>query len=92
MAITAISLIVPAHNEAVNLQYLSAKLSEIKSKITRSIELIVVDDCSTDGSNVTIFKKCPIKVKYLKNETRLGKSQSILIGYANSKSDYVDSS
>lgn len=82
MTTTFLTLIVPAHNEAVNLHYLSAKLSEIKSKIAQSIEVIVVDDCSTDGSNANIFKKCPIKVKYIKNETRLGKSQSILAAYA----------
>lgn len=89
MTTTLLTLIVPAHNEAVNLHYLSAKLSEIKSKIAQSIEVIVVDDCSTDGSDANIFKKCPIKVKYLKNETRLGKSQSILTGYANSKSAHI---
>ena len=79
----ALSLIIPAHNEKFNLKKL-ATLLEIHAKdLPSKTEVIIVDDASTDETASYTFPDIsPIKIRCIKNATRLGKSDSILAGYA----------
>jgi glycosyltransferase involved in cell wall biosynthesis len=45
-----ISVVVPIYNEEWNITKLNAEIQEVVSKITRSFEVIYINDSSTDGS------------------------------------------
>lgn len=45
-----ISLVLPVHNEAINLPWMLRRAAETLPEIAREVELVIVDDGSTDGS------------------------------------------
>ncbi|MBO0709218.1 MAG: glycosyltransferase family 2 protein [Candidatus Dormibacteraeota bacterium] len=45
-----LSLVLPVHNEAVNLPFILQRAAEALPKLAGQVELVVVDDGSTDGS------------------------------------------
>lgn len=84
-----LSLIIPSCNEASNLPIILNALTLALSKSRLKYEIIVVDDASTDNTTKVLtpyLKKKEIIV--VKNEARLGKSLSVLAGYAKSKGSY----
>lgn len=63
------SLVIPAHNEAKNLQKLLKKAYSVLKKTKKKFEIIVVNDNSTDNSD-EILKKLNEKIKELRIVTR----------------------
>ena len=59
------SLVIPAHNEAKNLQKLLKKAYSVLKKTKEKFEIIVVNDNSTDNSD-EILKKLNEKIKELR--------------------------
>src|ERR1700761_5350516 len=49
-----ISIVIPIFNEAENIEPLSAALKETIATLGREVEVILVDDGSTDGSGVAL--------------------------------------
>lgn len=45
-----LSLVLPVHNEAINLPWILDRAAETLPKLARELELVIVDDGSTDGS------------------------------------------
>ncbi len=45
-----ISLVLPVHNEAVNLPWMLRRAAEKLPELARQVEVVIVDDGSTDGS------------------------------------------
>lgn len=85
-----LAILIPAHNELSNLTNLSKILSSCASLLPSQTELIVIDDASSDGtSKYTVKVPSNIAYRYLKNKSRLGKTASILLGYAQTKSKYI---
>ncbi len=62
--------------------------SILSSDIIKSVEIIVVDNDSTDGSNEMLLKEFP-QVICLRNKENLGFSKANNIGAASAKGDYV---
>lgn len=65
-----VSIIIPIHN---HLDYTYNCLQSLLQNIDQSVEyeVIIVDDCSTDQSNI-FFEKCVEGVRYYKNDVNLG--------------------
>ncbi len=78
-----VSAIVPACNEGPRIECVLSALSDSE----RTDEIIVVDDGSTDNTS-DIARSFP-KVKVIRNETNLGKHQSLLRGIRESTGDVL---
>ncbi len=64
-----VSVCVPSYNYA---HFLGGCLSSVLAQSGGDFELIVVDDCSTDGSEEVIRSFDDSRLRYLQNETHLG--------------------
>lgn len=60
-----LSIIVPVYNEVNTVEIILKKLINLKLFNNLKKELIIVDDCSTDGS-IDIIKKYEKKYSYIK--------------------------
>ena len=45
-----LSLVLPVHNEAINLPFILERAAETLPRLAREVEVVIVDDGSTDGS------------------------------------------
>ncbi len=80
-----LSIIIPIYNEEKNLKILLKKINLIKlSKI--KIEIIAVDDGSTDDSLFILKKFKKIKILTQKNQ---GKGKAVQLGISKSSGDYI---
>ena len=81
-----VSVIIPAYNCA------SSIAQSIDSALIQKVpmEIIVINDCSTDGTEEEILKYASNPaVRYIKNETNLGASGSRNLGIQMAKGKYV---
>jgi cellulose synthase/poly-beta-1,6-N-acetylglucosamine synthase-like glycosyltransferase len=86
-----VSIIVPVWNEEMTIQKTLNALDEIKRAYHGEMEIIVIDDYSTDNSHEIISentKKCNYIRLYLK-ETKKGKSESLNQGIALARYELV---
>ncbi len=82
-----LSIVIPSYNDAKNIPVAIASANQIKYVS----EIIVVDDCSTDGTEFLI-KEIAInckKIRYYKNSTNIGSGLTFLKGLGKLKNDYV---
>ena len=79
-----VSIIIPFYNQCIYtkncLQYLHKNLTQ-----KHPFEIILIDDCSTDNSDLSIFTG----IKVIKNETNLGFLKSINTGIQNARGNYI---
>ena len=71
-----LSIIIPVYNEKNTIQTIIEKVIRFKEL---EKEVIVVDDCSTDGTSeiLQLLSKKYSEIRYLKNEKNLGKGAAI---------------
>jgi len=63
---TLISVIITNFNKK---KYILKTIQSVKNQIYKNIEIIVIDNCSTDGSDIILSKIN--KIKLLKNKIKL---------------------
>lgn len=83
-----VSLIIPVYNMA---HYLRRSLTSVMAQTYSDIELIVVDDCSTDNTaHITeeLRRSLP-SCAYIHNPTNIGCLKSRYVGVDNAKGDYI---
>lgn len=82
-----VSIIVPVYNVA---PYLKRAINSLRMQTLRHIEIICVDDCSTDNSLEILeeFAKIDDRIKVVKHEKNLGVSSARNSGLEIAKSDY----
>jgi biofilm PGA synthesis N-glycosyltransferase PgaC len=80
-----VSIVVPAHNEAINIERLIESI-EYQDYPFNLVEIIIVDDGSQDGT-AEIASKYGVKV--IRHEKNLGKAQSLEDGIKSAKGDVV---
>jgi dolichol-phosphate mannosyltransferase len=87
----AISVIVPLYNEASNVQPLVAKIFEAFREEKRSIEVILVDDRSTDDTWQEILKarKADSRIRPLRHRSQGGQSAALWTGFQASRGDVI---
>ena len=82
-----LSVVIPSYNDAKNIPLAIASANQIKYVN----EIIVVDDCSTDNTELIIKEieaNCK-KIKYYKNSVNLGSGLTFLKGLEKIKNSYV---
>jgi len=83
----SVSIIIPAYNEKKTIGKLIKKIQSINlNKFKLKKEIIVVNDGSTDGTEIFLKKFKKIKIINIKNQ---GKGRAVQIGIKNTKSDLV---
>lgn len=83
-----ISIVIPVNNNGNNLK---STLLSIQNQDFEDVEIIIVDDCSTDDSINIIkeFKKKDSRIILLQNEEKKGELFTKIIGVSNAKGKYV---
>lgn len=87
-----ISIIVPVYNASGNLKKCLHSLSEQKY---RNLELLFIDDCSTDDSSEVIKQfivdpvNCDFNIKLLKHDSNRGVAAARNTGLDNATGDYI---
>ena len=82
-----LSIVIPCYNEENNIEAIMEKVlaSPVKNK-----EIIVVDDCSKDGTRAIIEEKIrPLVSKVLYHEQNAGKGAALRTGFAAATGDVV---
>jgi glycosyltransferase involved in cell wall biosynthesis len=83
-----VSLIIPVYNQE---KYIKKIYVTIENQNLKSLEIIFVDDCSSDNSSNVIKELMEIdkRIVYIKNKENKGAFYSRNIGVLNSKGEYV---
>ncbi len=81
-----VSIILPTYNGE---KYLKASIQSCLSQTHRNIELIVVDDCSTDSTPEIIRSFSDPRIKYIRNQTNQRLPRSLNIGFRSASGDYL---
>lgn len=85
-----LSLVIPCYNEERTLEACVLRCLEI-SKHGVSLELVIVDDCSTDGSAgiaERLAQKYP-EIVFLRHEHNKGKGAALRTGFLHARGDYI---
>ena len=77
-----VSIVLPVHNGA---RFLALSIESCLQQTHRNIELIIVDDCSSDSTPEIIRKYADMddRVKQLRNEPNRGLPESLNVGFGN---------
>ena len=83
-----VSIILPVYNGE---RYLAEAIESVLTQSYEEIELIVVNDCSTDSSENIILQFCKKdnRIKYVKNESNCKLPKSLNNGFAVAKGKYL---
>jgi glycosyltransferase involved in cell wall biosynthesis len=88
-----LSIIVPAFNEEKTIRIVLEKLKEVNLIYPFEKEIIVVDDCSSDGTSrvVTDYlsSRPDLNIKYFRHEVNKGKGAALHTGITHAKGDYI---
>lgn len=82
-----ITIVLPTYN---GIQYIKSSVASILSQTYTNIELIIVDDCSTDGTSdiVDELAQNDERIQVIHNETNKKLPCSLNIGFENARGDY----
>lgn len=83
-----ISVIIPVYN---NEKYFSKCITSVLNQTYKNIEIIIINDCSTDNSEKIIldYKAKDKRIIYLSNEKNIGVGRSRNIGIEHAKGKYI---
>jgi dolichol-phosphate mannosyltransferase len=87
----AISVVVPLYNEAPNVQPLVGKIFEAFQQEQRPIEVILVDDRSTDETWQEILKarRADSRIRALRHQSQSGQSAALWTGFQASRGEVI---
>ena len=83
-----ISIVVPAHNVA---PYITQCINSLLNQTYKPIEVVVVDDCSTDGTGYVLdgLARCDARLRVMHLETNGGVHNARKVGLASAKGRYI---
>jgi dolichol-phosphate mannosyltransferase len=86
-----ISVVVPLYNEASNVKPLARKIFEALQAEKRSLELILVDDRSTDETWKEILKvrRADARIRALRHQAQSGQSAALWTGFQASRGEVI---
>ena len=83
----AISVVMPTYNTPI--PYLQEAVESVLNQTFRDFELVVIDDCSTNGSDEYLKKLRDERIKIIWNKENLGVTKSLNIGLKAVKGKYI---
>jgi len=83
-----VSIIIPVFNEEQTIEELLNKVNKQRSA-ENNLEVIVIDDCSTDSTVEIVQNNINLIDKFIKLEKNLGKGGAVLNGLEVSTGDYI---
>lgn len=85
------SVVVPVHNEELNINELTNRLLDVMSKVGQTFEILIIDDGSEDNTWNTLLEICEInkKVKAIRLSRNFGQHHAITAGLHTCKGDWV---
>ena len=90
-----LSIIIPVYNEAKTVHLLLNKVKNVVLSNGISKEVIIVNDCSTDGTKEVIeiySRENPeLNIQFFNHEINKGKGAALHTGIANATGDYTTS-
>ena len=93
MLIKTLSIIIPAYNESKTIHLIIQKINNVVLPDNIIKELIVIDDCSTDNTDLAIencISKYPeLGIKYFKHSENKGKGAALHTGIAQATGEYL---
>ncbi|RMG73737.1 MAG: glycosyltransferase family 2 protein, partial [Bacteroidetes bacterium] len=93
MEIRTLSIVIPAYNEAATITALLDSVRQVELIAGIQKELIVVNDCSTDGTEAVIqayMARYPdLAIRYYAHEVNQGKGAALHTGIGHATGDYV---
>jgi len=91
VSLVALSVVVPVYNEVESLELLHEEISRAVSSMGESWELVLVDDCSTDGSQKVMLDlraKDP-HVRIVRFSRNYGQTAALAAGFDQSRGEVV---
>lgn len=92
MKLDKLSIIIPAYNEENTIHLILDKIKAVELIDDVKKEIIIVDDCSTDGTAFSIKRYREINpgldIKYIRQEKNGGKGSSLHVGIAIATGEY----
>ena len=84
-----LSVIICCYNEVATIEEIIEKTQEVNLGSGWDREIIVVDNCSTDGTRELLQKIDDPEIRVIFHEKNMGKGMSIRTGIANMSGDYM---
>ena len=86
-----LSLVVPCYNEAKTIEACVERVLSISRGVDLSLEVIIVDDASTDGSWQILekIKQKHSEIRIIKHEKNRGKGAALRTGFVHATGDFV---
>lgn len=93
MVLKTLSIIIPAYNESETIHLIIEKISKVDLPNKIFKELIIIDDCSTDNTNLAI-EKCISKhpeldIKYFRHTENKGKGAALHKGIVEAAGEFL---
>jgi undecaprenyl-phosphate 4-deoxy-4-formamido-L-arabinose transferase len=92
MSRPCLSIVVPAYNEAENLEALSTRLMTTLNKMGKSYEIIFVNDGSRDQTKMilnTVYQNHPDSVRIIHFNGNFGQHMAIMAGFEFARGDII---
>ena len=80
------SVIIPTYNRK---EFLADAINSVLSQTQKSLEVIVVDDCSTDGTGDFVKSLTDKRVHYFRNDKNSGQELSRMNGFRQARGKYI---
>lgn len=81
-----ISIVLPTYNGS---RYIRQSIESCLNQTYNNIELIIVDDCSSDNTPDIIRAYTDERIKYIKHKTNMGLPGALNTGFTNSSGEYL---
>lgn len=93
MVINILSIIIPVYNEAATIAVILNKIKDVNLVNNIEKELIIVNDCSTDGTADEVIKFIEtnplLNIKFLQHEVNKGKGAALHTGILQASGQYL---
>ncbi len=88
---STLSVVLPAHNEEANIEFVVRRCLEVLPHLVRDFEIVVVDDGSRDATPQIVDRLAAedSRVIALHHEVNRGYGDALMTGFAHTRGDYV---
>ena len=83
---TLVSVIIPTYNRS---RFLSKSVNSVLKQTYRNLEIIIIDDCSTDNTEFVVGQMSDSRICYIKNNKNRGIAYSLNRGIQKASGAYI---